>query len=163
MGKVSQQRRSRQRMTQFNIKKYLEFQKEVIKLRHENEELATLQNSNSQEMELALQKQRDFFSEKHKAILKEHSEKLKDFYRTNFNEAITFYKSEITSLNEKLSLTKQKLISSNIKRPIFSPGKFSYSPIDLSTIPIETSTIRGYTRVPNQQPNKSVSWTIPGD
>ena len=63
--------------------------------------------------------------------MKSHSEKLKNAYKTNFDEAILFYKTEITIVNEKLSRTKKNLISSSFRKPVYSSGKYSDEVLDL--------------------------------
>ena len=104
-------------------------------------------------MASALKEQKAECNEKHKAILLIHSEKLKEKYKANFDEAIAFYRAEIRDLNEKLekankshtsetdslkfkltalskelSVAKKCLLSSNERKPVFSPGRYNCMP-----------------------------------
>ena len=104
MGKLSQQRRSRTRMTLFNSSKA----NQVLKLEVEN----------------ALKEQTNQLNVKHKAIVQFHSEKLKEKYKENFTTAINFYKSEIESLTKKLETEKSSRLTSHFKRPVYSTGRY---------------------------------------
>ena len=73
----------------------------------------------------ALQVQQNNLNVKHKAILKSHSDKLKDHYKENFTKMVNFYKLEIDSLNEKLIMERSSRLTSNMKRPVYSTGRYS--------------------------------------
>ena len=52
------------------------------------------------------------------------------------------YESEIKTLKSKLELEQKSRISSNVKRPIFSPGRFSGAGfVDLSSNTHEPATL----------------------
>jgi len=86
----------------------------------------------SNEMDKALQKQKDYYTEKHYSILRAHSENLKEKYKENFNLTVKFYKSEVKNLSEKLAVANQNLMSSNTRKAVYSPGKYTDNePLDL--------------------------------
>ena len=118
MGKAGQIRRSRLRMTSFNIEKAKQLEN-ILK--------ETILSKCSKEMDKALEKQKEYYAERHHLILKQHSERLKHKYEENFNNAIDFYIAEIESLKLKLFTQKQKYLVSHKVKPVYSPGRYEAS------------------------------------
>ena len=136
MGKLLRQKNSRIRMTNYNIAKALKIveikdnstemlEQELSQIKTENCILIKQKSTFSTEFSTALKEQKVELNEKHKAILSMHSEKLKIKYKANFDEAIAFYRSEISELNEKLKMANKRVLSSNIRIPLFSSGRYS--------------------------------------
>ena len=133
----------------------------INQIKTENNVLVLEKSTFSATMASALKEQKDKCNEKHKTILLQHSEKLKEKYKANFDEAISFYRKEIGDLNKKLqiankllqdslskshtseilslqfkltalskelSVTKKLLLSSNERKPVFSPGRYNCMP-----------------------------------
>ena len=78
-------------------------------------------------MDRALEKQKQYHSERHQLILRTHSEPLKDKYEENFNSAINFYKAEIQSLKLQLVEEKQKVLIYHKAKPVYSLGRYNAS------------------------------------
>ena len=157
MGRMSQQRRSRARMTQYNIAKANKLlqdkQKQVgllksevfnlkevalkLKIELENVKVETSQFKDnftvkySQNMKEALTSQKNYLNERHIQILGKYSEDLAEKYRNKFNESSKLFQSETSKLkneNKKLlhdlQCTKQALLKSGMRKPVYSPGKY---------------------------------------
>ena len=62
---------------------------------------------------------------KHKIILKTYTEDLKASYTKSFDNAIKSYQKEIASLKLKLAEEKSSRLRLNIRRLIYSPGRYS--------------------------------------
>ena len=73
-------------------------------------------------MDKALEKQKVYFSEKHRQILQKHSDLLNDKHEENFNNSIKFYKAEIENLKVQLVSEKKKFL-------VFYKAKAVYSPL----------------------------------
>ena len=157
MGRESQQRRSKARMTRYNIAKANQLlqtkqnqigrlKSEVFTLKDVNLKLKTeLENIKvetgqfkenfiveySQKMKDALLSQKNYLNEKHIQILDKYSEDLTEKYRNQFNESSKLFQSETSKLkaeNKKLlrdlEATKQALLSSGMRKPVYSPGNY---------------------------------------
>ena len=157
MGRMSQQRRSRARMTQYNIakaNKLLQAKqnqigrlksdvftlKEVIlklNIELENIKVETSQFKEnftveySQKMKEALLSQKNYLNERHILILEKYSEDLSEKYRKQFNESSKLFQSETSKLKDEnkklvhnLEATKQALLSSGMRKPVYSPGNY---------------------------------------
>ena len=81
-------------------------------------------------MKEALSSQKNYLNERHIKILEKYSEDLTEKYRKQFNEKSKLYQSEISKLkdeNEKLKhnleATRQALLSSGMRKPVYSAGK----------------------------------------
>ena len=118
MGKAGKMRRNRLRMTVFNIEKSKQLE-QIFK--------ETTLSKCSQEMDKALEKEKECYNERHRLILMQHSERLKDKYKENFNNAIDFYIAEIENLKLKLFTEKQKHLVSHQVKPVYSPGRYEAS------------------------------------
>ena len=140
MGKLCQQRRSRARMTRYNITKAKEaieakdikivvLEKEINKLKGENKDVCF---SNKKDIEKALALQKQKLNEKHKEILQKYSDDLKIKYKKNFDDMVEHFQSEISSLKRNLEIEKATRLSLNIKRPVYSPGRYSDN-VEIST------------------------------
>ena len=77
------------------------------------------------EIEKALESQKSHLEERHQLILKNYSEQNKAKYKENFDKAVNFYKSEISDLNQKLDMANKRVLTSNIRTPLFSSGRYS--------------------------------------
>ena len=82
-------------------------------------------------MKEALNSQKNYLNEKHIKILEKYSEDLTEKYRKQFNESSKHFQSEISKLkdeNRKLThdieATRQALLSSGMRKPVYSAGKF---------------------------------------
>ena len=157
MGRMSQQRRSRARMTQYNIAKANKLlqakQNQIGRLKSEvftlkevilklNIELENIKVETSQfkenftveysqKMKEALLSQKNYLNERHILILEKYSEDLSEKYRKQFNESSKLFQSETSKLkveNKKLvhnlEATKQALLSSGMRKPVYSPGNY---------------------------------------
>ena len=157
MGRVSQQRRSRDRMTQYNIAKANKLlqakQNQIGRLKSEvftlkevilklNIELENIKVETSQfkenftveysqKMKEALLSQKNYLNERHILILEKYSEDLSEKYRKQFNESSKLFQSETSKLKDEnkklvhnLEATKQALLSSGMRKPVYSPGNY---------------------------------------
>ena len=157
MGRMSQQRRSRARMTQYNIAKANKLlqakQNQIGRLKSEvftlkevilklNIELENIKVETSQfkenftveysqKMKEALLSQKNYLNERHILILEKYSEDLSEKYRKQFNESSKLFQSETSKLKDKnkklvhnLEATKQALLSSGMRKPVYSPGNY---------------------------------------
>ena len=167
MGKPAQQRRSRERMTRYNIAKAnkilqgkqnqigvlkseiftlkeanLKLETELKNVKIENSilkednvksktELVNFKLECSQKMTEALLSQKNYLFEKHVKILENYSEDLKEKYRKQFNESSKAFQSETLKLKTQIKLllhdlevSKQALLSSAMRKPVYSPGKY---------------------------------------
>ena len=157
MGKPAQQRRSRARMTQYNIAKANKLlqakQNQIGRLKSEvftlkevilklNIELENIKVETSQfkenftveysqKMKEALLSQKNYLNERHILILEKYSEDLSEKYRKQFNESSKLFQSETSKLKDEnkklvhnLEATKQALLSSGMRKPVYSPGKY---------------------------------------
>ena len=133
MGKLCQQRRSRARMTRYNITKAKEaieakdikivvLENEINKLKGENKDVCF---SNKKDIEKALALQKQKLNEKHKEILQKFSDDLKIKYKKNFDDMVEHFQNEISSLQKTLEIEKATRLSLNIKRPVYSPGRYT--------------------------------------
>ena len=113
MGKSAEYRNSQLRMTQFNLKKSnerqiyfetIEIENKILKqenklLNNCNEEIMKvnekLLNNSIQEVELALNSQKDQLNKRHKSILQSYLENIKEKYKQNFDTMIYLYITEI--------------------------------------------------------------------
>ena len=85
MGKLSQQRRSRLRMTQYNITKSREeYKLKDDKIQILENEISNIKIENEEILSNALHAQKQLLNEKHKVILHSYSEKLKQIYKKKF-------------------------------------------------------------------------------
>ena len=106
---------------------------EITQIKKDNLILISQKSSFFKDLAIALKEQKEELNEKHKTILSLHSEKLKEKYKANFDEAIQFYKAEVSDLKQKLEIANKCLLSSNIRKPLFSPGRYSsLTPLDLT-------------------------------
>ena len=85
----------------------------------------------SQKMKEALLSQKNYLNERHILILEKYSEDLSEKYRKQFNESSKLFQSETSKLkveNKKLvhnlEATKQALLSSGMRKPVYSPGNY---------------------------------------
>ena len=157
MGRMSQQRRSRARMTQYNIAKANKLlqtkQNQIGRLKSEvftlkevilklNIELENIKVETSQfkenftveysqKMKEALLSQKNYLNERHILILEKYSEDLSEKYRKQFNESSKLFQSETSKLKDEnkklvhnLEATKQALLSSGMRKPVYSPGNY---------------------------------------
>ena len=157
MGKPAQHRRSKERMTRYNIAKANKIlqgkqnqigvlKSEIFTLKEANLKLeielknVKVENSEfkdkftaeySQKMKEALTSQKNYSNERYIKILEKYSEDLTEKYRKQFNEKSKPFLSEISKLkdeNEKLKhnleATKQALLSSGMRKPVYSAGKY---------------------------------------
>ena len=157
MGKPAQQRRSRARMTQYNIAKANKLlqakQNQIGRLKSEvftlkevilklNIELENIKVETSQfkenftveysqKMKEALLSQKNYLNERHILILEKYSEDLSEKYRKQFNESSKLFQSETSKLKDEnkklvhnLEATKQALLSSGMRKPVYSPGNY---------------------------------------
>ena len=157
MGRMSQQRRSRARMTQYNIAKANKLlqakQNQIGRLKSEvftlkevilklNIELENIKVETSQfkenftveysqKMKEALLSQKNYLNERHILILEKYSEDLSEKYRKQFNESSKLFQSETSKLKDEnkklvhnLEATKQALLSSGMRKPVYSAGKY---------------------------------------
>ena len=104
-------------------------QKEIVGLKQDSVDLCN---------QLKMQKYN--LNEKHKEILREYSEDLKAKYKENFDSAANIYLAEISALKTKLQIEKSNRLSQNIKRPVYSPGR--YSPSDMVDFTQPTGSIK---------------------
>ena len=113
MGKSAEYCNSQLRMTQFNLKKSnerqiyfetIEIENKILKLENKllnncNEEMMkvneNLLNNSIQEVELALNSQKDQLNKRHKSILQSYLENIKEKYKQNFDTMIYLYITEI--------------------------------------------------------------------
>ena len=113
MGKSAEYRNSQLRMTQFNLKKFnerqiyfetIEIENKILKqenklLNNCNEEIMKvnekLLNNSIQEVELALNSQKDQLNKRHKSILRSYLKNIKEKYKQNFDTMIYLYITEI--------------------------------------------------------------------
>ena len=137
MGKLCHQHRNRARMTAYNIAKAKEVneikdyeielrEKEIHNLNIINKEL---HDTYANDIENALTLQKQDLNEKHKIILQNYTVKLKANYTKSFDNAIKSYQTEIASLKDKLEEEKLSRLRLNVRRPVYSPGR--YSSVDL--------------------------------
>ena len=157
MGRMSQQRRSRARMTQYNIAKankllqakqnqigrlkseVFTLKEVILKLNIELENIKVETNQfkenftveYSQKMKEALLSQKNYLNERHILILEKYSEDLSEKYRKQFNESSKLFQSETSKLKDEnkklvhnLEATKQALLSSGMRKPVYSPGNY---------------------------------------
>ena len=150
MGKVSQQRRSRLRMTLYNADKASKellakdnkieiLQKEIDKLNNNNliieQENADLKNklhnidspTSIDSTGLALLAQKERYTIRHESIVK----LLQERYKIKLNSLSEVYQSqiddltsELKSMSAELAVAKKCLLSSNTRKPVFSPGRY---------------------------------------
>ena len=85
----------------------------------------------SQKMKEALISQKNYLNERHIKILEKYSEDLTEKYRKQFTKKSKPFQSEISKLkdeNEKLlrnlEATKQALLSSGMRKTVYSAGKY---------------------------------------
>ena len=182
MGRVSQQRRNRNRMTKYNSDKASKkLQDKDITIEILNKEVSKL-NTDNQDLKEALQKQKDHYISRHNSILQKldirHSIKLKEAIeacKREYSAKHSIIQYELFQCQNENSYLKEKvrarMFSSVYGNEQVEPVDMrKFEPIDLRTIPktpeasdASTTTIRGYTRVPSQQHKKVASATIPGD
>ena len=161
MGKLSKLRRSRTRMTNYNISKArgilemleqqnmilsskcanavevsLILEQENVKLKTKIYDLESTGNSNGEpslgrRVNEALLAQKERHNIRHENIVK----LLQERYKTKLNNLSQSYqsqidmlKSELKSSSQELSIAKNCLLSSNIRKPIFSPGRYNGIP-----------------------------------
>ena len=115
-----------------DLRRLLSFNKqkaETMKLQNDN-----IRATYSQEVDKALSAQKDFYNKKHFEIMKNHSEKLKVRYEENFNKSLKHFdfettglKMQILKLSQELEVAKRAVLSSAIRRPVYSPGKYAAS------------------------------------
>ena len=133
MGKLCHQRRNRARMTAYNIAKAKEVneikdyeielrEKEIHNLNVINKEL---RDDYASDIENALTLQKQDLNEKHKIIMKNYTEDLKASYTKTFDSAVKSYQKEISLLKVKLAEEKSSRLRLNIRRPVYSPGRYS--------------------------------------
>lgn len=180
MGKLGQQRRSRIRMTNYNISKAREIQDiklnkiemlehEIVKIMQDNKVLSSncatekekclkieqenidfkskifkleckifkLESTTSntilvkQQVDQALLAQKERHNIRHESIVKLLQERnqtkidsLSESYQSQIDELV----SRLNTLSEELSIARQCLLKSNIRKPIFSPGRYNGIP-----------------------------------
>ena len=85
----------------------------------------------SQKMKEALLSQKNYLNERHILILEKYSEDLSEKYRKQFNESSKLFQSETSKLKDEnkkllhnLGATKQALLSSGMRKPVYSPGNY---------------------------------------
>ena len=82
-------------------------------------------------MHQALLAQKEHYNYKHENIVKLLQERYKiklDSLSETYQSQIDDLKSELKSVSEELSVSKKCLIFSNIKKPIYSPGRYNGMP-----------------------------------
>ena len=67
----------------------------------------------------ALESQKDEYSKKRKTILQTYYNNLKEYYRKQHDETVSFYKSYINALEEELRMTNKNIPSANANKPTF--------------------------------------------
>ena len=84
-----------------------------------------------QTMKEALLSQKNYLNERHILILEKYSEDLCEKYRKQFNESSKLFQSETSKLKDEnqklvhnLEATKQALLSSGMRKPVYSPGNY---------------------------------------
>ena len=132
MGKLGQKRRSRTRMTNYNLKKAKEVldarDKEIKKLKDDIVELKEankILKKSAVKVEHALKVQFDQLNEKHFELLKQYSSNLENKYKEKFDQASEKCQSEITSLKHQLQIERYHRLSLNNPRPIYSSGRYT--------------------------------------
>ena len=88
-------------------------------------------NEYSQKMKEALLSQKNYLNERHILILEKYSEDLSEKYRKQFNESSKLFQSETSKLKDEnkklvhnLEATKQALLSSGMRKSVYSPGNY---------------------------------------
>ena len=111
------------------IAENLELSKENKIIRNEAENTSSRKDKEKEE---ALVNQKDYFSMKHDEILKSYAEKLKLKYDQSFQASLKHFqlensqlKKQITKLSQDLKDTKQALLRSASRKPVYSPGKYT--------------------------------------
>ena len=169
MGKLSKLRRSRKRMTNYNISKACEIlevteiqvkqieildkqnmllsnkckdamenalimEQENVKLRNKIYSLEITGNgepASRQQVNEALIAQKERHNIRHESVVK----LLQERYKVKLNNLSESYQSQIDVLtsklkssSEELSIAKNCLLSTNIRKPVFSPGRYNGIP-----------------------------------
>ena len=116
--------RNRIRMTIYNSNKA----KQIILAKNSVIESLKIEIS---DLEVALVSQKKDLNEKHVKILKNYSETLKEKYAKQFDNFCKTFQSEnselkcqIKRLHYDLEASKQALLSSAMRKPVYSPGKY---------------------------------------
>ena len=85
----------------------------------------------SQKMNEALISQKNYLNEKHIKILEKYSEDLSEKYRRQFNESSKLFQSETSKLKDEnkkllhdLQATRQTLLLSGMRKPVYLPGNY---------------------------------------
>ena len=110
--------------------------KENVDLKGENSEfklsLEKLENKHCEDMKVTLQAQKDDLSKRHKMILKHYSEELEAKYKESFNitsnnckSETSKLKTEIQRLSMELLSARRAILTAGVRRPIYSPGKYT--------------------------------------
>ena len=151
MGKVSRVHRSRLRMTSYNIEKsnkQRDSQQNIIKhledsisqIKQENHEMKhkiyKLESSSNislikQHVNQALLAQKQRYNTKHESVVKLLQERYKiklDILSESHQSQIEDLTSKLKSISEELSKAKKSLLTSNIRKPNFSPGRYNGIP-----------------------------------
>ena len=129
---ITPKRKAREEL--YNKDKKIELlEKEIAGLKQDSVDL-------KQHLYNQLKMQKHNLNEKHKVILRDYSEDLKAKYKENFDSAVNIYLAEISALKTKLQIEKSNRLSQNIKRPVYSPGR--YSPSDMVDFTQPTGSIK---------------------